>query len=153
MSNLTVIDSFTGDNAFLNNFYPNPVAYEDGWHPTNEHAFQAAKTDDPAQRAWVGEAKTPGEAKRRGRQVTLIPHWDTYWRYWTMENLIAVKFAPGTEMAEKLLDTGDAVLIEGNTWHDQVWGDCRCGRAACKPPGMNLLGYMLMRRRDALREG
>lgn len=147
----TVIDGFSEQYSFLSNFHTHPVYYECRWFPSNEHAFAAAKTRDEAQRAWIAAATTPGEAKRRGRSVTLKPHWDTYWRYVTMDNLLAAKFARETEMAERLFRTGDAMLIEGNAWHDQVWGDCRCGRPACTPTGMNLLGWMLMRRREELR--
>jgi predicted NAD-dependent protein-ADP-ribosyltransferase YbiA (DUF1768 family) len=80
--------------------------------------------------------------------VTLRPSWDMYWRYTVMEELLAIKFTPGSELAGKLLDTKPHVLVEGNRHHDQIWGDCRCGRALCSAPGMNLLGWMLMRQRD-----
>lgn len=41
-----------------------------------EHAYQAAKTLDPAQQAHVMIAATPGESKRRGQRVTLRDDWD-----------------------------------------------------------------------------
>ena len=37
----------------------------------------------------------------------------------------------------KLLDTGDAILIEGNDWGDRYWG-------VCDGVGQNKLGLILM---------
>ena len=63
-----------------------------------------------------------------------------------MRGLLARKFAPGTELAARLLATGDAQLVEGNTWGDRFWGVCR-------GQGRNQLGQLLMERRDQLRHG
>ena len=147
-----MIDSFSGQYAFLSNFYAHEIEYEDAVYPTNEHAFQAAKTDDKAARAAIAAAATPTQAKKLGRSVDLIPGWDQYWRYWTMENLIYVKFSPKSSLSLDLLITSPRALIEGNAWHDQIWGDCRCGGFSCRTVGMNLLGYMLMRHREHLQE-
>ena len=40
------IDKFDGDMFFLSNFYESEIIYEGIKYPTNEHAFQAAKTFD-----------------------------------------------------------------------------------------------------------
>jgi len=66
-----------------------------------------------------------------------------------MFDVIRAKFS-GDEMAAKLLATGDTVLIEGNTHHDNFWGDCECGGAACQSPGVNMLGEILMAVRSEL---
>ena len=44
------ITSFAGEYSFLSNFYPCAITLDGDDYPTVEHAFQAAKTDDPAQR-------------------------------------------------------------------------------------------------------
>ncbi|GGS84972.1 hypothetical protein GCM10010156_49480 [Planobispora rosea] len=148
------ITRFTGASAFLSNFSDItveivstgnslPVVY-----PTAEHAFNAAKTTDPDERAWVIAAPTPAEAKRRGRRVTLRPHWDHRVRYQAMDSVLRAKFPPGREVTALLLATGQAFLEEGNSWHDNTWGNCTCGRRACAAPGANFLGHMLMRLRD-----
>ena len=66
----SLISAFRGAYRYLSNFY----VEEDG--QTVEHRFQAAKALDPAERQWVLEAPTPGEAKRRGRKVNLRPDWE-----------------------------------------------------------------------------
>ena len=40
------IDSFSGEYDFLSNFYSQEITYDGIKYPTNEHAFQAAKTLD-----------------------------------------------------------------------------------------------------------
>lgn len=155
---LPVIDDFRDAYQVFSNFARIPVAIYSHLekceitYPTGEHAFNAAKTLDPAERAAILAAPTPGEAKRIGRRVTLRPGWDERIRYAAMRAVLEAKFAPGSSAAAVLLATGPSTLVEGNTWHDQHWGDCRCGRASCKRPGDNHLGRMLMERRTVLRE-
>jgi hypothetical protein len=55
----------------------------------------------------------------------------------TMMNLVWRKFTSNPTLAKKLLDTGDAYLIEGNWWGDTFWG-------ICKDKGENHLGKILM---------
>ena len=45
-----------------------------------------------------------------------------------------------------LIQTGDSVLIEGNTWGDRVWG-------VCNGVGENRLGRILMKIRSELNQG
>lgn len=147
---MTVIDSFAGRYWFLSNFAPWWITYEGIDYPSNEHAFQAAKTTDRHLRIKIAIVQTPTEAKRVGRSVHLREGWDSHLRYTVMEELIGLKFNRSQILAKRLAETGNAVLIEGNAWHDQVWGDCRCGRGSCAKTGMNLLGWMLMRQRAML---
>lgn len=145
-----IIDSFKGDYDFLSNFFLATIRWEDEWYPSNEHAFQAGKTEHPDERRWVAAAPTPGAAKRRGRRVTLRPGWDEEIRYHVMYDVLWTKFTTHLDLGKRLLDTGSATLVEGNYWHDNVWGDCRCGRATCARTGDNYLGRSLMRLRATL---
>lgn len=129
------IDSFSGEYDFLSNFYP----LKD---KTVEHWFQAMKTRDEEQQEWVLTAPTPGAAKKRGRKVTLREDWNDI-RLEVMEMCLREKFSDPV-LCQKLLDTGDAELIEGNTWNDTFWGVCR-GK------GENNLGKLLMELRTRLR--
>jgi ribA/ribD-fused uncharacterized protein len=113
-----------------------------------EYLFVAAKTDDPAEKARVMQAKTPYDAKRLGRAATLRLDWEQI-KVIVMIDLIAQKFAPGSEYAEKLLATGDVMLVEGNTWNDRIWGAVWDGKQWV---GHNHLGKILMGRRAELRE-
>lgn len=143
---------FRGDLAFLSNYHPEPfyVPRLGAIAGSGEHAFNALKTLDPAERAHVLAAPTPGESKRRGRRVTLRPDWDTGARVLAMQTVLRAKFAPHTPSAQKLVATGDLRLVETNHWHDQFWGDCTCPRHA-DLPGTNMLGELLMALRSAHR--
>lgn len=148
----TVIDQFRGRWAFLSNFHPAPLTWEGIEYPTSEHAFNAGKTEDWARRRWIADAPPPREAKRRGRSVPLRPDWDVRVRFEVMAAVLRAKFGCHPGRVDALLSTGSAVLVEGNTWHDNVWGDCQCGRPACAEPGANHLGRLLMELRAQLRE-
>ena len=65
------IDSFSGENFFLSNFYPVLVEMEGEVYPSVEHAFQAAKTLDVKKRAEIRAASRPGKAKQFGRSLKL----------------------------------------------------------------------------------
>lgn len=147
---LTVIDAFRGQWAFLSNFHPAVLNWEGITYPTAEHAFNAGKTLDPSKRLTISQAPTPREAKRLGRAVQLRPDWDVRVRFEVMAAVLRAKFACREERANALLSTGRVMLIEGNTWHDQVWGDCRCGREPCAEAGANHLGELLMELREDL---
>ena len=54
------------------------------------------------------------------------------------------------ELRDKLLATGDQYLEEGNSWHDNYWGNCDCPR--CKDTmGRNMLGQLLMQVREEIK--
>ena len=130
-----MINKFSGEYRFLSNFYNCRIEYEGLVYPTVEHAFQAAKTTDEAERRSVRDCSTAGQAKRRGREVTLRPDWDTV-KVDVMHELLLYKFY-AADLGGRLCHTGDQELIEGNTWGDTFWGVCR-GK------GSNHLGRLLM---------
>ena len=98
----------------------------------------------------IRNCSTPGAAKRMGRSIHLRADWDAV-RIDVMLTLLRAKFSIPT-LAARLLDTGDAELVEGNTWHDNFWGDCHCARCA-GIPGQNWLGAGLMVVRSELLNG
>lgn len=145
-----MITEFDGKYAFLSNFFYAPFVYDGIIYPTNEHFFQAMKTLDQEKRKQIAEAKTPGAAKRMGRQVQLREDWEQV-KYTAMRVGVERKFDAHPGLAEKLIATGDAILIEGNSWHDNTWGSCFCPKCAAIA-GKNWLGEILMERRKELKE-
>ena len=67
---------FRGRYWFLSNFYEHEIVTNESRVPTLEHAFQMSKTADSDQMMEVAKAATPGDAKRLGRKVTLLPDWN-----------------------------------------------------------------------------
>jgi N-glycosidase YbiA len=140
-----LIYNFTGDYRFLSNFWPCQVMLDRLHYPSVEHAYQAAKTVHWAERAFIRkQCPKPGDAKSFGKLVTMRPDWDAI-KLDVMGDLLRQKFAPFTPLAERLLATGDAKLVEGNTWGDTFWGRCR-GK------GKNHLGNLLMTIRQELKD-
>lgn len=129
------ITSFRGPYFFLSNFFPCAVRFDGDTYPSVEHAYQAAKTLDPKVRAFLAQAPSPGEAKRRGYRLVLRPEWLSL-RVPFMRQMLQAKFSDEV-LRERLLATGDRPLVEENTWGDLFWGICR-GR------GENQLGKLLM---------
>ena len=125
---MTAISNFTGEYDFLSNFHTGPggfcvsgLGYGGTFVTSSEVAYQAFKAADPAVQAKIINAATPGEAKRLGRQVRPLPEWWEHRRKAIMLDVLLAKFsAPWYH--DRLLATGDAVLIEGNHWGDDYWG-------------------------------
>lgn len=139
---MKVIDSFRGEHYFLSNFYSAPVPFRGAVFPTSEHAFMAAKTSDPAAFHAILSAATPGDAKKLGRTVPLVADWDAI-RYGVMYDVLLSKFTHNGGLRTRLMATRGALLVEGNTWHDQTWGSCVCPQHT-EIPGDNALGVILM---------
>jgi ribA/ribD-fused uncharacterized protein len=143
------IRRFTKQYVFLSNFYKMPeprLEYEGLVYPTVEHAFQAAKTHDPLDRAMIRNASFARDAKKLGRHVPLRLDWETV-KQDIMLQLLRIKFDPKTfpTLAQRLTDTAPQQLVEGNTWGDTEWGvDLRTSK------GENHLGKLLMQVRDEL---
>jgi ribA/ribD-fused uncharacterized protein len=145
---VNVISEFNGEYRFLSNFYSAPTLYEGILYRTSEHAFQAAKTLIQAQREEIRDLLTPGEAKKyAGKKgpIRLRDGWNEM-RIDVMRQVLRSKFTSvqNEHLKERLLDTGDAELIEGNTWGDVFWGQVN-------GQGENWLGRLLMELRADLR--
>lgn len=144
-------DSFEGPNefAFLGNFYVSPVRLRGVKYPTGEHAFQAYKATTKGRWLGIAKANDSGQAKSRGRSCDLRPDWEAV-KYDVMTQVVRAKFHSTSRLAEELVKTGDALLIEGTYWGDTIWGvDLR--RRGYQ--GNNWLGRILMARRAELVAG
>lgn len=142
------ISGFFDEHRFLSNFYPAPIHYQGIDFPTTEHAFQACKFDDEIFRLHIASAETPGQAKRLGRtrDYPLREGWDSGLAIIVMSEISALKFQI-PELRKKLLATGDAILIETNSWGDDTWGN----DPSTPEQGRNQLGTILMSLRAAIR--
>jgi len=140
MPQLSVIDKFDGKYRYLSNFYTCPVLYDGRVYPSGEHAYQAAKTLSNRERIKISECATPGQAKRMGQSVKLRPNWEEK-KTTIMYRIVKWKFEHNGMLRKKLLETGNAKLIEGNNWGDTEWGMVWIDG---EWQGENLLGKILM---------
>lgn len=146
MVEIKIIDDFKGEYRFLSNFHQRPFEFEGLTYPNAEAAFQAQKCASAEEKIKYTQVNNPVTAKRMGKKEPGFPsNWDEIC-YGIMKRILTAKFS-NPELREKLLATGDAVLIEGNRWHDNRWGHCTCARCVNKP-GQNWLGKILMEIRE-----
>lgn len=137
-----VINSFRGRYFFLSNFYNSPVLFDGIWFPTSEHAFQAAKCSNVAQRKSFVSISSPGEAKRKGRSVLLRDDWEDV-KIDIMFEIVLFKFTWHIGLGKVLVETFPFELEEGNNWGDVFWG-------TVNGKGRNELGKILMKVRKML---
>ena len=145
MSTLSFFDPSDIESGFLSNFYRSEVKLDGTIWPTVEHYYQAQKFQDAAQVERIRQASTPRHAKNLGqaRDVTLREDWGTH-RMTAMLRALTAKFTQHVLLQQKLMMTGDAILVEASP-HDSFWGDGPDGH------GENRLGYLLTSLRDQLR--
>jgi ribA/ribD-fused uncharacterized protein len=142
-----IIDSFRGNYRFLSNFYPCIVCLDGVSYPSVENAYQAAKTLNPVLRVPF-QTGTPSAAKRMGSNILLRTNWEEV-KLEIMKFLLRQKFSKGSALLKQLQQTKGYLLVEGNFWHDNFWGNCFCNRRqTCEEEGKNHLGNILMNIRD-----
>lgn len=149
------INGFRGEYFFLSNFAPSTttITYreKDFILSTGEHVFHAMKvaasnySEDRALKYLqdMQDAETPNKAKLLGRQIQIdAQRWDAM-SYACMERTTKLKYDQNPDLAEKLIATDPALLIEENTWGDRLWG-------TVNGVGLNQLGKILVNHRDTL---
>ena len=137
------IDSFNGRFRFLSNFYPCSIPAQGLVFRSAEHAYQAAKSDDPSVWKMFSNSNpqpiTAGEAKKWGRAIKMRDNFDNE-KLEIMKHILRLKFFH-EDLRQWLDKTDNNFLEEGNYWNDTYWGVCR-------GVGQNHLGKILMEIRD-----
>jgi len=148
-----VINKFDGtDYKFLSNFYPSLVFWNGILFPSVEHAYVASKSEDLNFWLRVLMIDDPGKVKKIGRKTKLRENWNVI-KIPIMLDFVRGKYYYNiNNLKTALLTTGDVLLVEGNHWHDNFWGDCSC--KTCKHIfGMNMLGKITMHVRKEIKCG
>jgi ribA/ribD-fused uncharacterized protein len=139
-----MITRFIDEYRWLSNFVPVEVEFEGVKYSSVEHAYQAAKSEDPEWREFCATELRPGKIKRGSRRIEIREDWLQI-RVDVMRQLLAQKFIQ-EPYKTLLLETGDTPLTEGNTWGDTFWGvDLETGE------GDNVLGNLIMDIRRAVK--
>mmetsp|Transcript_99487 Transcript_99487/g.197143 ORF Transcript_99487/g.197143 Transcript_99487/m.197143 type:complete len:408 (+) Transcript_99487:50-1273(+) len=121
-------------------------------YPTSEQAYMAAKTFKLDIRRRISQMQTAAEAKKYCRSHEFKQRyqrpdfWDLCVHF--MGDILRQKFAD-PQLKKMLLETGDAYLMEGNSWGDEFWGKV-VNSSGCLV-GKNNLGKILMDLRSQLR--
>ena len=136
------IDNFKGEYFFLSNFYPTKIKYNGIQYLNNEAAFQAQKCTTMEDRIKFSYLN-PSDAKKLGRRIILRNDWESV-KISIMREIVFEKFKQNPHLTEKLLDTGNIYLEEGNNWGDRIWG-------TVNGVGRNELGKILMEVREKIK--
>lgn len=142
-----LVKEFKGRYKFLSNFFYSPITINGLTYNTVEHWFHSQKTENPEEQEMIRKVSTPALAKKKGRSVALRKDWEDI-KLEIMEKGLIAKFKQHPDLAQKLLDTKDDLLQEGNRWGDSFWGinlDTN--------KGSNHLGKLLIRIRTKLKQG
>lgn len=120
-----------GQVEWLRNDYRSDIIISDIIYPTLEHAYQALKTTDLETKKSIATTDNVREARKIGQNCVQSPGFN---RSVVMTYLQRIKFQ-NTELAHKLLKTGDAeIVMEG---YDHFWGTGDDGE------GDNMLGNII----------
>ncbi|RYF64428.1 MAG: NADAR family protein [Cytophagaceae bacterium] len=152
-------DGSVGKGCF-SQWWPSVFSIDGIDYATAEHWMMAEKArlfNDEAIRDRILMAKTPGEAKKLGRQVRGFDA--NTWQAACFDLVVAGnfhKFGQHDELKTYLLGTNSQVLVEASPV-DPIWG---IGLAQDDPnaldpncwKGTNLLGFALMTIRDMLKQ-
>lgn len=132
----------------FSNLFKRSVEFEGITYPTAEHAYQAGKASRPAVRDWIQAAPSPALAAMAAHGLytwEVVPNWASI-KFERMRGVLRAKFTQHPDLAELLLSTGSARLIETGSVDNAVnrlWGEVN-GK------GQNMLGVMLMELRAEL---
>lgn len=142
-----MITQFIDEYRWLSNFQSVQIKYEGKVYPSVEHAYISAKSDDDGWKQLCASSKyRAGDLKQVSKDIELREDWEDV-KVFIMYDLLKLKFTQ-QPFKNKLLDTGDIELIEGNWWGDEFWGI-----NVNTDTGQNILGKLLMKIRREIRNG
>lgn len=152
LSEKNLIPFFANEYGFLSNFHASEVYLGGLIYATAEHAYQSCKTVDIGEKMTIKGCASPGQAKRYGQVITIVPNWDQIKRA-CMAQVLYAKFLQNPALIPQLLDTKDKILVEGNWWGDDYWGAVDYERTTDGIiRGANWLGRILMEVRNNFSE-
>lgn len=147
--------SFTGWYDFLAMDYINPITTNGYTWPTIEHAYQAARCDDPT---YLSRLQGCYDRASAAKLVGQSCH-DTSNEWYVNREQILLELLQNhyqnTGFQDRLLLTGNSALIYGNLYHDNYLGMAwyRTNEGYDSLRGENILGKLHMQFRDAIRNG
>jgi ribA/ribD-fused uncharacterized protein len=139
------IPYYESSHFVFSNFSPHSIEFDGILFPTAEHAFHAAKFDDPTIKSEIQHSRSPLEAYTLGKKYKdkRRGNWDDI-KLDTLYQIMVEKVAQHTEVKDALLATGNEEIVEDNP-NDDYWGNGADGK------GQNQTGKILMRIREELK--
>ena len=110
---------FKEEYAFLSNDYPAVVTYEGVAYPCAASAFLSTKFDDPAEKKAIARMRLD-KVKQKYNAKPGTAEGEEHKRS-IMEEIVRLKFQQHPELMDRLIETGNKRLINGNK-KDEFWG-------------------------------
>lgn len=129
----------SGEYGFLSNLFPRPILFEGVKFSSAEAAYQYGKAKDKKVAEWIVNAPKQHLIAMAGHGLfswDITPGWSQK-KNNRMRKVLEQKFLQHPDLLEKLIATGDKIIIEDSST-DSYWG---CGKNG---KGKNMLGVMLM---------
>ena len=115
-----VINRFKGEYDFLSNRFPCRILWEGLEYRSAEAAFQASKCQDEKERKVYAGCSTD-KAILKGKDQIPYQGWEDD-QLGIMESILRTKFELNPSLMQKLVDTGNCVLLNGNNKQETFWG-------------------------------
>ena len=136
-----VISSFKGEYDFLNNRYGCSFVWQGIRYNNVESAFQASKYTDESERKILSRMSAD-KAVNKSMDFTPSAEWEDC-KLNIMESIIMAKFDQNPSLKKRLIETGNRILLNGNSKQETFWGIDLYSWI-----GENHLGKILMTIRD-----
>lgn len=138
-----MIYKFQGEYEFLSNRFVCEFIWEGLRYTNAEAAFQSSKCANPQDRDLFGGLSAK-KAMAKGSKITPPEGWEER-QTEIMKAVLLAKFSQNPDLMNKLLATGESLLVNGNSQRELFWGvDTYSWR------GENNLGKILMEIRNQI---
>lgn len=136
-----MVDRFKGGHEYLSNRYACRFVWQGLGYGNVEAAFQSSKCTDVTKRKVFCNCSAD-KAALKGRDIIPVSGWESHCLD-IMEDILTAKFEQNPNLMKRLAETGNTLLINGNSKRETFWGvDLYSWQ------GENHLGKILMKIRD-----
>ncbi|MGM9844432.1 MAG: NADAR domain-containing protein [Muribaculaceae bacterium] len=135
------IDRFKGEYDFLCNRFACRFIWQGLKYSNAEAAFQSSKCENERERKAFCDCSAD-KAVLKGREVVPPAGWEDE-RLCIMESVLTAKFEQNPMLMKRLVETGNRLLINGNSKGETYWGVDLYTWV-----GENMLGKLLMKIRE-----
>lgn len=137
----------SGEYGYLSNLYPAEIKFEGKLFSSSEAAYQYGKPRNKEIADWIIAAPKQHLIALTAHALLsfdIVQGWSKN-KIDRMRQCLRAKFSQHPHLKQKLLDTGNAKIIEDSKT-DSFWG---CGKNG---KGKNMLGVLLMEIRESIRK-
>lgn len=115
-----MISKFSSEFEFLRISFNAPLVWEGLKYGNAEAAFQSSKWEDLTDRRVFCNC-SGAKAASIGKERQPYPGWEDN-RISIMESILCAKFEQNPALMKRLLETGNSLLVNGNSKQDTFWG-------------------------------